>query len=301
MKVVLTGATGRIGRHLVQELQARGDTVVVLSRNPQQAKQLLKLEDVCQWSPLQEIAPTAAFEHADAVIHLAGEDVGQRWTQQRKQAIQASREIGTRNLVEGLRNVKTKPPLLISASASGYYGPHGNDPVTENDQPGNDFLAQVCVTWEHEANAAKELGIRVITVRTGIVLDKSGGALAKMLTPFKLGVGGPVGTGNQYLSWIHLADEVGILIAALDSTEFSGPVNAAAPNPVTNREFGKILGRVLKRPAFLPTPGFALKVALGEMSQLVLTGVKMLPNRVPELNYQFKYPELEAALKATLR
>jgi uncharacterized protein (TIGR01777 family) len=193
-----------------------------------------------------------------------------------------------------------RPHVLVSGSASGYYGPRGDERVTEADGPGSDFLAEVCVAWESEARAAESLGMRVARIRTGIVLDKDGGALAKMLPPFKLGVGGPVAGGRQWMPWIHRDDEVGILLAALDGKAWSGPINASAPNPVTNRDFSKALGRALHRPAIAPVPAFAIKTLYGEMSTIVTTGVRMVPKRAVELGYAFAHPELDEALSSAL-
>lgn len=300
MKVTLTGATGRIGSGLVAALLARGDEVTVLSRSPERARERLGDVEAVAWDLKSEPAPAEALAGRDAVAHLAGEDIAQRWNAKVKEEILASREIGTRNLVAGIAAADPRPPLLVSASASGYYGPHGDEAVDERTAPGTDFAAEVCVAWEREAEKAAELGTRVIRVRTGIVLEQDGGALQKMLPPFKLGVGGPVAGGDQYMPWIALDDEIGIWLAALDSSKFSGPVNASAPNPVTNKAFSKALGRALHRPAFAPVPAFALKLLYGEMRQIVTTGVNMVPARVPELGYEYRYADLDAALEATL-
>ena len=190
--------------------------------------------------------------------------------------------------------------MLVSGSASGYYGPHGDEEVDETAPAGTDFLAGVCVAWEREAQEAEALGLRVVRLRTGVVLDKDGGALAKMLPPFKLGVGGPVAGGRQWMPWIHLDDEVGIILAALDGDEWNGPVNASAPNPVTNKEFSKALGRALHRPAIAPVPALAIRALYGEMAQIVTTGVRMVPRRATELGYAFAHPELDEALRSAL-
>lgn len=300
MKVTITGATGRIGSPLVAALKARGDEVTVLSRDPQRAGQRLGVQ-AAAWRMQREPAPAEALAGRDAVVHLAGEDVGQRWSDAAKQEIRDSREIGTRNLVAGLAAAQPHPSLLVSASASGFYGAHGNEPVDESSPPGRDWLADVCVRWEREADAAAQHGVRVIKLRTGIVLDAEGGALSKMLPPFKAGIGGPIAGGKQYLPWIHRDDLIGLYLAALDSTDFAGPLNAAAPEPVTNKDFSSALGSVLHRPAMTPVPGFAIKLMFGEMSQIVLTGVRMVPGRAPEVGYAFAQPELEAALHDTLK
>lgn len=299
MRVTVTGATGRIGAPLVAALKERGDEVTVLSRDPQRAGQRLGVEAFA-WSMQREPAPADALAGRDAVVHLAGEDVGQRWTSDAKREIRDSREIGTRNLVAGLAAAQPRPPLLVSASAAGFYGAHGAELVDESSPPGRDWLADVCVRWEREADAAAQHGVRVVKLRTGIVLDAEGGALAKMLPPFKAGIGGPIGGGQQYMAWIHRDDLIGLYLAAVDSSDFSGPVNASAPEPVTNKDFSKALGSALHRPAVAPVPGFTIKLMYGEMSQIVLTGVRMVPGRVPELGYAFAQPDLDAALRDTL-
>jgi uncharacterized protein len=301
MRITITGATGRIGAGLTEALLRRGDEVTVLSRNPARAKETLRGVEAFAWDPTSGPAPTEALSDRDAVVHLAGEDVGQRWTKAVKQRIRESRELGTRNLVEGLRAADARPKALVSASASGYYGPRGDEPVDESAQPGDDFLSQVVVAWEAEAAKAADLGVRVARLRTGIVLDKDGGALKQMLPPFKAGIGGPVAGGRQYLPWIHRDDVVGVYLAAIDGgEEWSGAINVAAPRPVTNKEFSKALGRALHRPAFAPVPKPAIKLLFGEMSTIVTTGVNMVPRRLQELGYTFRHAELDGALAAAL-
>ena len=300
MRVTVTGATGRIGTSIVEALTQRGDEVTVLSRSPDRARDKLGVEAVA-WDPEAGPAPAEALEGRDAVIHLAGEDVAQRWNAKVKERIRASREVGTRNLVAGLEQSDPRPRALVCASASGYYGPRGDEPVDESEPPGDDFLAQVVVAWEREASAAERLGVRVARMRTGVVLAADAGALAKMLPPFKLGVGGPVAGGRQHIPWIHLDDIVGLYLEAATDERWSGAVNMAAPQGASNREFSKALGRALHRPTVLPVPGFALKVLYGEMSQIVLTGVNMVPRRAQELGYAFRHPGLDEALEATLR
>ena len=299
MRVTITGATGRIGAPLVAALKARGDEVTVLSRDPQRAGQRLGVEAVA-WSLQGEPAPVQALAGRDAVVHLAGEDVGQRWADSAKREIRDSRETGTRNLVAGLAAAQPRPPLLVSASAQGFYGAHGSELVDESSPPGRDWLADVCVRWEREADAAAQHGVRVVKLRTGVVLDAEAGALAKMLPPFRAGVGGPVGGGQQYMAWIHHEDLVGLYLAAIDSSDFSGPLNASAPEPVTNKDFSKALGSALHRPAVAPIPAFTIKLLYGEMAQIVLTGVRMANGRASELGYAFKHPEIEGALRDTL-
>ncbi len=299
MRVTLTGGTGRIGRRLVAALQERGDEVTVLSRDAERARSALGVE-AHAWQPQSEPAPAAALAGRDGVLHLASEDVAQRWTAGAKQRLMASRELGTRNLVAGLRAAEPRPGALVSASAVGYYGPRGDEPVREDAAPGDDLLARICIAWEREAAAAEELGMRVVRVRTGIVLDKHSGALAKMLPFFRLGVGGPVAGGRQQMPWIHVEDLVGVYLAALDGKGWHGPVNATAPEPATNREFSKALGRALHRPALAPVPALVIRALYGAMSQIVLTGQRAVPERAQALGYRFHHPELDAALRSAL-
>lgn len=297
-RVTVTGATGRVGSLLVAALKDRGDEVCVLSRRPEHASRALGVEAMA-WDPKAGAAPADSLAGRDAVVHLAGEDVGQRWTDDAKAEILSSREDGTRNLVAGMLEAEPRPGALICASASGYYGPRGDEVVDESGPPGRDWLADVCVRWEQQADLARRCS-RVVNVRTGIVLDVEGGALAKMLPPFKAGVGGPVGSGRQVMPWIHRDDLVGIYFAAIDSEDFSGPINASAPDPATNKAFAKALGRALHRPAVAPVPGLVIKGMYGEMSQIVLTGVRMVPGRAAELGYAFRHADLDEALRDTL-
>lgn len=302
MRVTVTGATGLIGPRLVRALQVRGDEVTVLSRNPERAKAALPgVETVC-WDPMSEQAAAKALQGRDAVVHLAGENIAQRWTKSAKRAIRESRVSGTRELVRGLASLpnEERPRVLVSSSGVGYYGAHGEEPIDEEAPPGSDFLAQVCVAWEQEARAAEPLGARVVRLRTGVVLDPGGGALGKMLPPFKLGVGGPVAGGGQYISWIHADDLVGIAISALDDMQWRGAVNATAPEPRRNRDFSRALGRALGRPSLLPVPGAALRLLYGEMAAIVTTGARVLPARALVHGYEFRYPRLDAALRAAL-
>jgi uncharacterized protein (TIGR01777 family) len=302
MRVTLTGATGLIGTTLVAALVGDGAEVTVLSRSPERATARLGVPAV-GWDPLSEPAPKQALEGRDAVVHLAGENVAQRWSANAKRAIRESRTLGTRHLVEGLSACASgggRPAALVSASAIGYYGPHGEEPLDEEAPPGCDFLAQVCVAWETQARAAQELGLRTVQVRTGVVLDPRGGALAKMLPPFRMGVGGPVAGGRQYVSWIHVDDLVGLIRAALSDERWLGPVNGTAPEPVTNRELSRALGRALHRPALLPVPGAALGLLYGEMAQIVTAGARVLPAKPLMLGYEFRHPHLDEALGAAL-
>ncbi len=304
MRVTVTGASGLVGTALVAELREHGAEVTVLSRDPSRARNMAGVATM-RWDPLGEPAPVAALAGADAVVHLAGENVAQRWTQKAKLAIRESRVTGTRNLVVGLEAsersvVGQHPRVLISASAVGYYGAHGEEPLDEDAPPGSDFLAETCVAWEAEAEKASALGMRVVRVRTGVVLDREGGALKKMLPAFLLGVGGPVAGGSQYMSWIHREDLLGMMITALEDERWSGPVNGTAPQPVTNREFSHALGHVLHRPSLLPVPGLALQLLYGEMAEIVTTGARVMPAKPLVLGYRFRHTELDEALRSAL-
>jgi uncharacterized protein (TIGR01777 family) len=301
MRVTVTGATGLIGSQIVGALTRRGDEVTVLTRNPDGALRRLGAVEAVAWDPQAGPAPAAALEGRDGVVHLAGEPVAQRWSAEAKRRIRDSRERGTANLVAGIAAAATKPAVLVSASAVGYYGPRGDEQVDESTPPGSDFLAQVCVAWEREAVAAEQHGVRVALVRTGVVLDARGGALAKMLPPFKLGTGGPVAGGRQWMPWIALDDLVGLYLAALDGgPQWSGPLNGSAPQPVTNGDFSKALGRALHRPAVAPVPRLALKLLYGEMEQIVTTGQRAVPARPLALGHVYRHPQLDEALRVAL-
>jgi uncharacterized protein (TIGR01777 family) len=300
LRVTVTGATGLIGASLVAALRERDAEVTVLARDPVRAQARLGEVQAARWELMDEAAPAEALAGRDAVVHLAGEPVAQRWSKSAKRAIRDSRVTGTRNLLAGFEQAQPRPRALISASAIGYYGAHGEEPLDEEAPPGRDFLAQVCFEWEAAAATARALGARVAQVRTGVVLDRAGGALAKMLPPFRLGLGGPVAGGRQYVSWIHLRDVVGMLLAALEDERWEGPVNATAPDPVTNRELSRQLGRVLGRPALMPVPGLALRALYGEMSEVVTKGARVLPAKALVLGYEFAHPRLEQALRAAL-
>ncbi len=329
LRVTITGATGLIGPQLTAALLEQGAEVTVLTRDPERARSKLGDVTALAWDPLADAAPVEALGGRDAVVHLAGEPVAQRWSASAKRAIRESRVTGTRNLLAGLAGCQTasggaaisdpagghahgggtahneagdrrRPRTLISSSAIGYYGPHGEEPLDEDSPPGTDFLAQVCIEWEAEAAKAKDLGVRVVQVRTGVVLDAAGGALAKMLTPFRLGVGGPVAGGRQYMAWIHTDDLVGMMLAAIDDERWSGPINATAPEPVTNATFSHALGKALRRPSLLPVPGLALRALYGEMAEIVTTGARAVPAKPLVLGYEFKHPQLEPALRSAL-
>ena len=291
MKVTVTGATGNVGRPLVEKLKAQGHEVTSLSRSAGPG--------VVQWAnPKEEPPPAEAIEGQDAVVHLLGERIDQRWSDEVKQELRDSRVLSTRQVVEGLRAAEQRPSVLVSQSASGYYGNRGDEELTESSSAGDDFLAGLVVEWEAEANKAQDLGVRVVTTRTGVVLSPEGGALEKMLPFFKMGIGGPVAGGDQYVPWVHLDDVTGVILTVLENDAASGPVNVSAPSPATNKELSKTLGRVLKRPAFAPVPAFAVKTLYGEMAHIVITGQRMLPARLEELGYDFAQPELESALRS---
>jgi uncharacterized protein len=299
MNVTISGATGLIGGAIIERLKARGDTVTVLSRNPDTATSRLGVAAE-HWDPLAGPAPAAALAGRDAVVHLAGEPVAQRWSERAKRAIAESRSAGTRNLVAGIAAAEPRPAALVSASGVGYYGPRGDEPLAEDADPGSDFLAQVCAEWEREALAAREHGVRVVVMRTGVVLDAAGGALEKMLTPFKLGVGGPVAGGDQYMPWIHVGDVAGMYVRAAEDASWSGAFNLSAPEPVTNRAFSKALGSALHRPALLPVPALALRLLYGQMAEIVTEGQRAVPAHALERGYEFEHPDLGEALRAAL-
>jgi uncharacterized protein (TIGR01777 family) len=298
-RIVVTGATGSIGIAVVDALRARGDEVVALSRDADRGQAVLgQGVEVHAWlQPTRTPPPAAALRGADAVVHLLGAPVAQRWNDDAKRAIRDSRELGTRMLVAGLRALGDgeRPGTLVSQSATGFYGPRGPEPLDEQAPPGSDFLATVVVAWEQEAEQAAQL-MRVVLTRTGVVLSPDGGALAKMLPFFRLGLGGPVAGGEQYVAWVHLDDVVGALLFCVDNGDASGPVNVTAPVPVTNAELSRALGHALGRPAILPVPAVALRLLYGEMSQMVSTGQRVIPERLRELGYRFQHPQIEAAL-----
>jgi uncharacterized protein (TIGR01777 family) len=300
MKIVVTGATGLIGRSLCRLLAKDGHTIVALSRKPEDARGLAAAT-AYKWDPIAGPPPLRAFQDAESVIHLAGEPIAaRRWTREQKRRIRDSRVIGTRNLIEGLRQAQPRPLSLISSSAIGFYGNRGDEAVDESSSAGTGFLADVCLEWETEAERAIGLPMRVVRVRTGVVLGTDGGALKKMLPAFKLGVGGPLGAGNQWFSWIHIADMVGILRHALITSSLSGAINATAPEPVTNAEFTRELARVLHRPAFLKAPEFVLRLALGEMAEMLLAGQRVIPKVAQHSGYKFQFQTLRIALEALL-
>jgi uncharacterized protein len=300
MRVAVTGATGMIGSALVHALVQRGDEVTALSRDAARASEALGVPAETWADPEAERPPLDALRGRDGVVHLLGEVIAQRWSDETKREIRDSRVLSTRNLVVALGELpaEERPRVLVSGSGAGWYGHRGDERLDESSaEPGDDFLAQLSADWEAEARAAEELGVRVVLSRTGVVLSDSGGALEKMLPFFKAGVGGPVAGGRQYVPWVHRDDVVGATTFALDNEAVRGPVNVTAPEPVTNRELSRTLGRVLHRPAFAPVPALAVKALYGDMAQIVTTGQRAVPGRLTEFGYEFRQPNLEAALR----
>lgn len=293
MKVAVTGSTGFVGTALTAALAARGDEVVRLVRR------VSRSADEVEWYPSRGIAAPAQLEGVDAVVHLAGESIGdRRWSPAQKERIRASRVEGTQNLVAGLAGLAQKPRVLVSVSAIHYYGLTGEREVDETSPPGEGFLPEVCRGWEDACQPLEALGVRVVHPRCGVVLSPLGGALARMLTPFRLGVGGVVGNGRQWMSWIALPDAVGVLLHALDQDALRGAVNAVAPEPCTNAEFTRALGHALHRPTVLPLPGFAARLAFGELAEQLLLGSLRVRSKVlPATGYRYALPELEGALR----
>lgn len=297
MKILITGASGLIGRELRKSLEKKGHELLLAGRrSPEKPNQI-------KWTAEEGFSEPERLEGLDAVIHLAGESIsGIRWTEEKKKAIRDSRVNGTRSVVDTLAKLDTKPKVFISGSAIGIYGNRGDEIMTESEPPGDNFLADVCKAWEAESLRAERLGIRTVLLRTGIVLSKEGGALGTMLTPFKLGVGGVVGSGKQWMSWISLADEIAVINFVLENESVSGPINLVSPNPVTNEEFTKTLGEIIHRPTILPLPKFAVKMVFGEMGDaLLLDSTRAVPKRLQDLGYQFEFTDLRSALTEALK
>lgn len=297
MKILITGASGLIGRELRKSLEKKGRELLLAGRrSPEKPNQI-------KWTAEEGFSEPERLEGLDAVIHLAGESIsGIRWTEEKKKAIRDSRVNGTRSVVDTLAKLDTKPKVFISGSAIGIYGNRGDEIMTESEPPGDNFLADVCKAWEAESLRAERLGIRTVLLRTGIVLSKEGGALGTMLTPFKLGVGGVVGSGKQWMSWISLADEIAVINFVLENESVSGPINLVSPNPVTNEEFTKTLGEIIHRPTILPLPKFAVKMVFGEMGDaLLLDSTRAVPKRLQDLGYQFEFTDLRSALTEALK
>lgn len=301
MKVLVTGASGFIGSALCDELLVRGDTVVGLTRAPERARHTNPSVTWHAWEPVLERPPAEAFEGVDGVVNLLGEKIDQRWTDEAKQRIMESRRTGTHNLVGAIAGLERKPKVLVNQSAIGFYGDRGEAIVDESSEPGAGFDAAVVREWERAAHEVEASGLRLVIVRTGHVLDPRGGMLKQLLTPFRLGVGGPLAGGSQYMSWIHIEDEVGILLWALENERVSGVVNATAPNPATNRALSKVLGRALNRPAVVPVPGVTLDLMYGrEFGKVLRGGQRVMPRRALDLGYEFRHSELDEALEDLL-
>lgn len=298
MKVIITGGTGLIGATLAKNLAADRHDVIILSRSPHQATDLPASVQVVKWDSRSANGWGHLADGADAVVNLAGESLAEgRWTPERKRRIEQSRLDAGQAVVETIKVATQKPAVLVQSSAVGYYGPRDNREIGEDTPPGNDFLARVCIAWEASTAAVEAMGVRRVVIRSGIVLSAAGGALPRLLLPFKLGVGGPIGRGKQPFPWIHLDDEVAAIRFLLEQPQASGPFNLTAPQSLTNAQFGQVLGRVLHRPALLPTPAFALKLAFGEMAAAVLEGQQAAPRRLQELGFEFKYPHAAGALQ----
>jgi len=298
VKITMTGASGLIGRRLLKNLSAAGHTVHVLSRHA--GTNLPPGVKLSTWDALKSPPPEDSLRDAGAVIHLAGEPVAQRWTAQTKRLIRETRVIGTRHLVQAMAKLPQKPEVLICASAVGYYGSRGDEVLTESSAPASGYLAEVCEAWEREALAAEALGVRVVRVRIGVVLDSRGGALQKMLPPFRMGAGGRLGSGTQWMAWIHLDDLAALFQFAL-ANPVTGAFNGVAPEAVRNSEFTRALALALHRPAVFPVPAFALKALLGEMSGILLASQRVLPAAAEEAGFTFRFPQLSGALADVLR
>jgi uncharacterized protein len=298
MKIAITGATGFIGSLLADRLWNQRHHLLLLSRNPPRETNVTKHEWIA-WNPGGAGDWHESLDGVDGIVNLAGEPIAaKRWTDAQKGKIASSRIESTRALVNAIAKAKEKPKFFISASAVGYYGPRGDETVTEETAPGNDYLSRVCVAWEEEARKAESYGVRVALVRTGIVLDKGKGALAKMVPPFKFFAGGPLGSGNQWMPWMHIEDEIGLILFLIQNGEARGAFNATAPNPVTMAEFCKTLGDVLNRPSWASVPTGVLTLLLGEMAEMLLGGQRAVPQEALRLGYEFKYPSLMAALQS---
>lgn len=298
MKILITGASGLVGKELQKSFAEKGYEMLLASRSEP------KDDNHIQWTIDEGFAEPEKLEGVDVVVHLAGENVsgGIRWTDEKKKAIRDSRVLGTRNVVDAISKLKKKPHTFIASSAIGFYGERGDEEVTESSAAGDNFLAGVCKEWEAESRRAEDAGIRTVLLRTGIVLSKDGGALGTMLTPFKLGVGGVVGSGKQWMSWISMDDEIAIINYAIENENIRGAVNAVAPNPVTNEEFTKTLGEVLYRPTFIPLPEFAVSMIFGEMGDaLLLASTKVMPKRLEDAGFEFKFPNLKEAVENAVK
>ena len=300
--VLITGGTGFIGNRVCDALLEKEYVVNVVSRDPTRAKtKLHSVKEIFSWNPESEQLPSNATSDLNAVIHLAGETIAGKWNEEKKRRIRESRVLSTRNLVASFAENDTKPDVLICASAIGLYGDSGDESFTEESPAGTDYLAEVCQEWEAESHKATEYGIRVVSVRIGLVLGLGGGLLDQVLMPFKIGFGGKLGSGNQWMSWIHIDDVVGIIIHALENEGVSGALNATAPAPVRNIEFTETLGKVLNRPTIFPVPTFGLKLIMGEFADFVVLSQNVLPEKTKASGYEFNFPMLKSALENLLK
>jgi len=301
MRIVITGGSGLIGSAVAREMGSAGNEVVVLTRDPSRMGPLPPGTRAVQWDGKTPGDWAKLLDETTAIVHLAGDSIAAgRWTEEKKRRIRDSRLASGRAVLEAVRQAKFRPRALLQGSAVGYYGACGDEEVTESHPPGDDFLARICVEWEASTAEAAALGVRRPVLRTGIVLSGEGGALPRMALPFRLLAGGPLGDGRQWFPWIHEADEVGAIRFLIESEDADGPFNLTAPEPLTNRDFSRALGRVLSRPSFAPAPGFALRLLLGEMADALLHGQRAVPRRLLDLGYVFRYPEAFGALRSLL-
>ena len=301
MKIAITGATGFVGSRLVEKLNQKKHQVLIFTRNPQKAKLVFPPSvfpnlEIVKYDSKQAGDWQNKIAGCDGVVNLAGEPIAERWSEEHKREIKASRQVGTQNIVAAIEKADPKPTVLVNASAIGYYGTSETTAFDENSPAGNDFLAEVCQAWESEAHKVTAAGVRLVILRIGIVLG-NGGALAKMLAPFKMFAGGPLGTGKQWFSWIHREDLVNLIIEGLERSDMAGTFNATAPDPVRMNQFCQVLGEVLNRPSWLPVPSFALEILLGEGAKVVLEGQQVLPKKTQSLGFEYQYPNLKSALQ----
>jgi uncharacterized protein len=300
MKIAITGATGFVGSRLVKKLKNNGHQLLIFTRNANRAKQLYPASrfpnlEIISYQPIESGDWQKAVSGCDGVVNLAGETIAKRWTSKNRKAILESRQLGTRKIVEAIAQAETKSSVLVNASAVGYYGTSEIDIFDEDSDPGDDFLSQVCQVWEKEANEVKQAGVRLVILRMGIVLG-NGGALAKIIPPFKLFVGGPLGEGHQWFSWIHLDDLVDLIIESLERNDVEGAFNATSPHPVRMSKLCETLGEIMNRPSWLPVPDFVLEFLLGDASKVVLEGQQVLPQKTKSIGFEYQYPNLKKAL-----
>ncbi|MCJ7659907.1 MAG: TIGR01777 family oxidoreductase [Anaerolineales bacterium] len=306
MRIIITGGSGLIGLALTRSFVKDEHDVILLSRNPKRVSELPSGARVVQWDGATADGWSELVEGADAIINLAGENIAgegffpDRWTEERKRRIRTSRLNAGKAVTHAIQTAEHKPGVVVQASAIGYYGPSEDLVVTEDNPPGDDFMAEVCQDWENSTAGVEELGVRRVVTRGSIALSSEGGAFTRLLFPFKLYAGGPLGSGEQYISWIHMADQVGAIRYLIDNQAARGVFNLSSPNPVTNKEFAQTIGKVMRRPSFIPVPEFAFRTMFGEVSTVVVDGQRVHPKRLQEIGYQFKFPELEPAVRETL-